>query len=86
MSLTVVVQETALCALARSRSEDKESFASIRQALSALADQPRSPQAIAWGGSGSYRLRLPGIRGGCRRITGAKHLRYTHLTGYAGKI
>jgi hypothetical protein len=24
--------------------------------------------------------------GDCRRITGAKHLRYTHLTGYAGKI
>lgn len=62
MSLTVVVQETALCALARIRSEDKESFASIRQALSALADQPQSPQAIAWGGSGIYRLRLPGIR------------------------
>lgn len=62
MSLTVVVQETALQALARIRTEDKESFALIRQALSALADQPRPPQAIAWGGSGIYRLHLPGIR------------------------
>jgi mRNA interferase RelE/StbE len=62
MSLTVVVQETALRALARIRTEDKESFALIRQALSALADQPRPPQAIAWGGSGIYRLHLPGIR------------------------
>jgi mRNA interferase RelE/StbE len=62
MSLTVVVQETALRALARSRTQDKESFASIRQALPALTDQPRPPQAIAWGGSGIYRLHLPGIR------------------------
>ena len=62
MSLTVVVQETALRALARIRSEDKEAFAAIRQALSALADQPRPDQAVAWGGSGIYRLHLPGVR------------------------
>ena len=62
MSLTVVVQETALRALARIRSEDRAAFASIRQALSALADQPRPKQAAAWGGSGIYRLHLPGIR------------------------
>jgi mRNA-degrading endonuclease RelE of RelBE toxin-antitoxin system len=62
MSLTVVVQETALRALACIRSEDKEVFAAIRQALSALADQPRPDQAIAWGGSGIYRLHLPGVR------------------------
>ena len=37
MSLTVVVQETALRALARIRAEDKEAFASIRRALAALA-------------------------------------------------
>lgn len=54
MSLTVVVQETALRALARIRSEDKEAFAAIRQALSALADQPRPGQAVAWGGGGIY--------------------------------
>jgi mRNA-degrading endonuclease RelE of RelBE toxin-antitoxin system len=62
MSLTVVVQETALQALARIRAEDKEAFASIRQALAVLADQPHPDQAVAWGGSGIYRLRWPGIR------------------------
>jgi len=62
MSLTVVVQETALRALARIRSEDRVAFASIRQALAALADQPRPDEAVAWGGSGIYRLHLPGIR------------------------
>ena len=62
MSLTVVVQETALRALARIRSKDKEAFAAIRRALSALADQPRPEQAVAWGGSGIYRLHLPGVR------------------------
>ena len=62
MSLTVVVQETALRALARIRAEDKEAFASIRRALAALAEQPRSDEAVPWGGSGIYRLRLPGIR------------------------
>jgi mRNA-degrading endonuclease RelE of RelBE toxin-antitoxin system len=62
MSFTVVVQETALRALARIRAEDKEAFASIRRALAALADQPRPNEAVPWGGSGIYRLRLPGIR------------------------
>ena len=36
MSFTVVVQETALRALARIRAEDKDAFASIRRALAAL--------------------------------------------------
>jgi mRNA-degrading endonuclease RelE of RelBE toxin-antitoxin system len=62
MSLTVVVQETALRALARIRSEDKLAFAAIRQAMAALADQPGPDQAVAWGGSGIYRLHLPGAR------------------------
>jgi mRNA-degrading endonuclease RelE of RelBE toxin-antitoxin system len=62
MSLTVVVQETAQRALARIRSEDKEVFVTIRQALLALADQPHPEQAVAWGGSGIYRLHLPGAR------------------------
>ena len=62
MSLTVVIQETALRALARIRSEDKEAFAAIRQTLSALADRPRPDQAVAWGGSGIYRLHPPGVR------------------------
>jgi mRNA interferase RelE/StbE len=62
MSFAVVVQETAVRALARIRAEDKEAFASIRRALTALAEQPHPPQAVAWGGSGIYRLHLPGIR------------------------
>lgn len=62
MSHAVVVQETALRALARIRAEDKESFASIRRALAALAEQPRPDEAVPWGGSGIYRLRLPGLR------------------------
>jgi mRNA-degrading endonuclease RelE of RelBE toxin-antitoxin system len=62
MSLTVIVQETALRALARIRAEDKDAFASIRPALTALAGQPHPDQAVAWGGSGIYRLHLPGIR------------------------
>lgn len=62
MSLTVVVQETALRTLARTRTEDKEAFASIRRALAALAEEPHPDQAVAWGGSGIYRLRWPGIR------------------------
>jgi mRNA-degrading endonuclease RelE of RelBE toxin-antitoxin system len=62
MSLTVIVQETALRALARIRAEDKDAFASIRRALTALAEQPHPDQAAAWGGSGIYRLHLPGIR------------------------
>jgi mRNA-degrading endonuclease RelE of RelBE toxin-antitoxin system len=62
MSFTVVVQETALRALARIRAEDQDAFAAIKQALAALAEQPHPDQAVAWGGGGIYRLRLPGIR------------------------
>jgi hypothetical protein len=36
--------------------------AAIRRALAALAEQPHPDKAVAWGGSGIYRLRLPGIR------------------------
>jgi hypothetical protein len=52
----------ALRTLARIRAEDKQAFTSIRPALAALAEQPHPDQAAAWGGSGIYRLRLPGIR------------------------
>jgi mRNA-degrading endonuclease RelE of RelBE toxin-antitoxin system len=62
MSLTVVVQETALRSLARIRSEDKDVFAAIRQALLGLAHQPRPSEAVPWGDGGIYRLHLPGIR------------------------
>jgi mRNA-degrading endonuclease RelE of RelBE toxin-antitoxin system len=62
MSLTVVVQETAIRGLARIRSEDWKTFVRIRQALSALADEPRPDGAVSWGNSGIYRWHLPGIR------------------------
>jgi len=62
MTFTVAVQETALRALARIRAEDKDAFTSIRRALAALAEQPHPDEAVAWGGSGIYRLRWPGIR------------------------
>jgi len=62
MSFTVVVQETALRALARIRAEDKDAFASIRRALAALAEQPHPDEAVAWEGTGIYRLHVPGIR------------------------
>jgi mRNA-degrading endonuclease RelE of RelBE toxin-antitoxin system len=62
MSFTVVVQETALRALARIRAEDQDAFAAIKRALAALAEQPHPDQAVAWDGSGIYRLRWPGIR------------------------
>jgi len=55
-------QETALRALARIRAEDKDAFASIRRALTALAGQLPPDQAVPWGGSGIYRLHVPGIR------------------------
>ena len=61
MSRTVVVQETAIRALARIRSEDRETFVRIRQALSTLADQPPPDRAVPWGNSGIYRWHLPGI-------------------------
>jgi mRNA-degrading endonuclease RelE of RelBE toxin-antitoxin system len=62
MSLTVVIQETAIRELARIRSEDKDAFVQIKQAMAALADQPRPDTAVAWGSSGIYRLHLVGVR------------------------
>lgn len=62
MSRTVVVRGTAIRALARIRSEDKDAFVRIRQALSELAVQPRPAPVVAWGNSGICRLHLPGIR------------------------
>jgi|HubBroStandDraft_1064217.scaffolds.fasta_scaffold2199382_2 hypothetical protein len=63
MTRTVVVQETALRALARIRSEDKAAFAAIRRALVA-------PEQ----GVGKQRrgCRMDGP--GRRRITAAKHM------------
>ena len=56
MSLTAVFRETALRALARIRSDDKEAFTPIRHTIAALADQPHPDGAIAWGGTGMFRL------------------------------
>ena len=62
MSLTVVFGETALRALARVRSEDKEAFTQIRQILAALADEPHPDGAIAWGGASIFRLHAGNAR------------------------
>jgi mRNA interferase RelE/StbE len=62
VSLTVVFRETALRALARVRSDDKEAFARIRRTISAQADQPYPDGSIAWGGSGIFRLHAGNAR------------------------
>jgi mRNA interferase RelE/StbE len=62
VSLTVVFRETALRNLARVRGEDKDLFTRTRRAISALADQPHPPGAVAWGATGVYRLHAGDIR------------------------
>jgi mRNA-degrading endonuclease RelE of RelBE toxin-antitoxin system len=62
VSLSVVFRETALRALARVRSEDKEAFTQIRQILAALADEPHPDGAIAWGGTSIFRLHADNAR------------------------
>jgi mRNA-degrading endonuclease RelE of RelBE toxin-antitoxin system len=62
VSLTVVFRETALRALARVRSDDKEAFARIRKAIAALADQPHPDGAVAWGGTSIFRLHVGNAR------------------------
>jgi mRNA interferase RelE/StbE len=62
VSLTVVFREAALRNLARIRGEDKDLFTRARRAISALADQPYPPNAVAWGTTGVYRLHAADIR------------------------
>lgn len=62
MSLTVVFQQTALRALARIRSENKDVFARTRHAIAALADQPYPDGAVAWGATGICRLHAGQVR------------------------
>jgi mRNA-degrading endonuclease RelE of RelBE toxin-antitoxin system len=62
VNLTVVFRETALRALARIRSEDKDAFTRTRHAIAALADQPYPDGAVAWGGTGIFRLHADDIR------------------------
>jgi mRNA-degrading endonuclease RelE of RelBE toxin-antitoxin system len=62
VSLTVVFRETALRNLARIRGEDKDLFTRARRAISALADRPYPPGAVAWGATGVYRLHAGDIR------------------------
>jgi hypothetical protein len=62
VSLTVVFRETALRNLAHIRGEDKDLFTRTRRAISALADQPYPPDAVAWGATGVYRLHAGDIR------------------------
>ena len=54
MGLTVVFRETALRNLARLRGEDKDLFTRTRRAISALAGEPYSESAVAWGATGVY--------------------------------
>jgi mRNA-degrading endonuclease RelE of RelBE toxin-antitoxin system len=60
--MTVVFQQTALRALARIRSEDKDAFTRTRHAIAALADQPYPDGAAAWGATGIYRLHTGEVR------------------------
>jgi mRNA-degrading endonuclease RelE of RelBE toxin-antitoxin system len=60
--MTVVFRETALRTLAHIRSDDKEAFTQIRRALAALADDPHPGGAIAWGGTGIFRLHAGNAR------------------------
>jgi len=62
VSLTVVFRESALRTLADVRKDDKEAFARIPRAIAALADQPSPDGAIAWGGTGIYRLHIDQAR------------------------
>jgi mRNA interferase RelE/StbE len=62
VSRTVVFRETALRALARVRSDDKEAFAQIRRAIAALAHQPHPDGAVAWGDTGIFRLHTGNAR------------------------
>jgi mRNA-degrading endonuclease RelE of RelBE toxin-antitoxin system len=62
VSPTVVFRETALRALARIRSDDKEAFTQIRRAIAALADQPHPEGAVAWGDTGIFRLHTGNAR------------------------
>jgi mRNA interferase RelE/StbE len=62
VSLTVVLRETALRNLARIRIEDKDLFARARRAVASLADQPYPEGAVAWGGTGVYRLHAGDFR------------------------
>lgn len=62
MSLAVVFRQTALHNLARIRSEDQDLFGRTRRAIALLADQPYPKNAVAWGGTGVYRLHSGDIR------------------------
>jgi mRNA interferase RelE/StbE len=62
VTLTVVFRETALRNLARMRSEDKDLFVRTRRAVELLAHQPYPEGAVAWGGTGIYRLHAGDIR------------------------
>jgi mRNA-degrading endonuclease RelE of RelBE toxin-antitoxin system len=62
VSLTAVFRETALWNLARIRSDDKELFVRVRQAIAGLAEGPHPASAVAWGATGVYRLLAGDVR------------------------
>jgi mRNA-degrading endonuclease RelE of RelBE toxin-antitoxin system len=47
---------------ARTRSEDKDLFTRTRRAVASLGEQPYPEDAVAWGGTGVYRLHAGDIR------------------------
>jgi mRNA-degrading endonuclease RelE of RelBE toxin-antitoxin system len=62
MSFALIFRETALRSLAGLRREDKDLFVQARRSIEGLADEPYPEGAVAWGGSGVYRLHSGGIR------------------------
>lgn len=62
MGLTVIYRDTAAPALRRLFRTDKAAFGRIRQAATALADDPYPEGAVPWGGSGYWRLHAGDVR------------------------
>jgi mRNA-degrading endonuclease RelE of RelBE toxin-antitoxin system len=62
MSFAVIYRETSVPALRRIRDADKDTFARVRRAIKALAEQPYPDSAVPWGGSAMWRLHAGDIR------------------------
>jgi hypothetical protein len=66
VNLTVIFRETALRNLARLRGEDKDAFAQVRSAITALADD-RRPVARSRGGQQASTACTRAVPGSCTR-------------------
>lgn len=62
MKRTIVFREGALRTMASIRREDRDTFASTRTAIAALAEEPFPGDAVAWGATGIYRLHVGNVR------------------------